>query len=339
VRYASSAGEAARPTAETVGRDPATTLRAHLTGGASLAEAMPQQTSWTQLATTFWESQTLAAAVELGLFTRVARTGSMTVDEAMLDLGLERRPAALLLSVCASLDLLLRTSTGYTNSPLAEAHLVADRRDYLGDLITTSFQSGAPTSPCVAGAGRLWDAIHSLSTLTARQLAQVHDFGSSVRILDVGGGTGASLIELCRSRWHLSGTVYDMRQACRIAQRRTEEAGLDEVIVTIEGDYRTQRLPQGHDVILLSQVLHDLDAGRGRALLRRCRAALSDDGVLLVCEQFAKAQEQFAKAQEPAAGASVAHCRSWLADAGFAVETVSSLTAPFANTVIVASVA
>ena len=43
-----------------------------------------------------------------------------------------------------------------------------------------------------------WEAMHSLSTFTARALGEAIDFSSYERLLDVGGGSGAYDIELCK---------------------------------------------------------------------------------------------------------------------------------------------
>jgi hypothetical protein len=70
-----------------------------------------------------------------------------------------------------------------------------------------------------------------------------------------------------------------------MARERIAAAGLDEVIDTIGGDFRADdALPQGHDVILLSMILHDWDEATGRALLRKCWNALEPGGTVVICE-------------------------------------------------------
>src|SRR5437764_4016473 len=55
-----------------------------------------------------------------------------------------------------------------------------------------------------------WQAMHSLSILTARALGEAVDFGGFRKLLDVGGGSGAFDIELCRRYPNLSAMVYDL---------------------------------------------------------------------------------------------------------------------------------
>jgi hypothetical protein len=85
-----------------------------------------------RLTTGFWSFKTLAVAVELGLFTRLAGGRTMSVEQAREELGLRDRPADVLLAACASLGLLEKAGDGYRNSPMAEEFLVAGRPYYFG---------------------------------------------------------------------------------------------------------------------------------------------------------------------------------------------------------------
>jgi demethylspheroidene O-methyltransferase len=50
------------------------------------------------------------------------------------------------------------------------------------------------------------------------------------------------------------------------------------------GDFFTQPLPRGADLVTLIRVLHDHDDADVVALLRNVRSVLPDDGVLLIAE-------------------------------------------------------
>jgi 3-hydroxy-5-methyl-1-naphthoate 3-O-methyltransferase len=194
-----------------------------------------------RLVSGFWSFKTFAAAVELDLFTNLAGGKSITVEKAAAELGLADRPADLLLAACASLGLLERSGDGYRNSALAEEFLVAgrpyyfggqvrycDARTYLpwhrvGDALRTDrpltwdpdtqesmFETEDPEILAL-----FWEAMYSTSIFTARALAEAYDFGAHARLLDVGGGSGAYPIELCRRYPALpSATSYTTRP-CR----------------------------------------------------------------------------------------------------------------------------
>jgi 3-hydroxy-5-methyl-1-naphthoate 3-O-methyltransferase len=264
-----------------------------------------------QLATGFWSFKTLAAAHELDLFSRLSGTAGTTADELAQTLAIEQRPADMLLTGCTALGLLVKSDGRYVNSPIAEEFLVRGKPYYFGGWVQMLDQRLYP------GWGRLveairtnrpttwdpdrqsslfdgedprllavfWEAMHSLSTFTARTLGQAIDLSGARRLLDVGGGSGAYDIELCRLYPDLTATVYDLPKVADIAAGKVEEAGLQARIETVAGDFFADSpLPGGHDAILLSMVLHDWAEDRCRAILRKCWAALPTGGQVIIAE-------------------------------------------------------
>jgi hypothetical protein len=264
-----------------------------------------------QLSTGFWAFKTLAAADELDLFTRLSGTAGITREELTEALGIHPRPAEMLLTGCAAPGLLEKDGSRYRSSPLAEEFLVrgkpcyfggwvkmADKRLYPGwGKLTEALRTNRPTTwdpdrqrslfegedPAVLEL--FWEAMHSLSTFTARALAEAVDFGAFRRLLDVGGGSGAVDIELCRRYPHLRATVYDLPFVTEIAAGKVAEAGLGDRIATTGGDFFADAaFPAGHDVVLLSMILHDWGEARNREILRKCHAALPSGGAVIVSE-------------------------------------------------------
>ena len=264
-----------------------------------------------QLSTGFWAFKTLAAADELDLFTRLSGTAGITSEELAQALGIHPRPAEMLLTGCAALGLLEKDGSRYRNSPLAQEFLVRgkpyyfggfvkmlDRRLYAGwGRLTEAIRTNRPTTwdpdrqrslfegEDPAMLALFWEAMHSISTFTARALAEAVDFGRVRRLLDVGGGSGAFDIELCRRHPHLRATVYDLPFVAEIAAGKVAEAGLGERIETVGGDFFADAaFPAGHDAILLSMILHDWGEARNREILRKCYEALLSGGAVIVSE-------------------------------------------------------
>src|SRR5262245_57790105 len=77
-----------------------------------------------ELASSFWAFKTLAVAVELQLFDHVARSRGATTETLGTALGIDPRPAEMLLTACAALGLLHRRGGRYRNTPLADTYLV-----------------------------------------------------------------------------------------------------------------------------------------------------------------------------------------------------------------------
>ncbi|MFC0508985.1 methyltransferase [Micromonospora costi] len=320
-----------------------------------------------------WGFKTLAVGVELGLFTWLSRTGTATADEVAAEFGLAERPTDMLLAASASLGLLEKAGDGYRNSELAEQFLVEGRPYYFGaqvrysDLRTylpwhrigEALRTDRPltwdpqvqksmfdtTDPAMLA--QFWDAMYSTSRFTARALAEAYDFGAHRRLLDVGGGAGAFPIELCRRLPDLTATVLDLPHVCERADERIAEAGLGERIGSVAGDFLADpELPGGHDVVLLSMILHDWDEPTNRALLARCHAALPPGGAIVVCEllldddrtgppEAALMGMNMLVETEGGRNYSGAEYATWLADAGFVDVRTVRFDAPGANGAVV----
>jgi predicted O-methyltransferase YrrM len=264
-----------------------------------------------ELTAGLWASKTLAAAVELDLFDLLAGSAGLTAAEIAEARGLDLRPAELLLTGCASLGLLTRQDDRFVSAPIARDYLVRGGRYYFGDYVAMLDRHNYPGWMRLGDAVRrnrpttwdpdekpslfdpddptmletFWAAMYSLSSYTARQLGEAYDFSRVRRLLDVGGGVGAFAIELCWRYADLRATVFDLPFVCDLARARIASAGLADRIACVGGDFFVdERLPEGHDAILLSLVLHDWSETEDLEIVRKCVAALDDGGVVMIAE-------------------------------------------------------
>ena len=368
------AGSRAAVTRSTVGHETPATPELQ-TADQSVNEPgqeLPSPVPLMALSTGFWAFKTLAAAHEFDLFTRLSNGASTTCPELAQALGLHPRPAEMLLTGCAALGLLEKSDGRYRNAPISEAYLVrgkphyfggwvemADKRLYAGwGKLTEALRTNRPTTwdPAVQSSlfdgedpkmlALFWEAMHSLSTMTARKLGEAVDFGHSQRLLDIGGGSGAFDIELCRRYPQLRATVFDLPHVVEIAAGKVAQAGLSGRIQTAPGDFfGAAPFPADHDVHLLSMILHDWDEAKDRALLRRSYEALPGGGMVVVSELLVNDDKT---GPAPAALMSLnmlietegrnytpAEYTEWMEDAGFrGVETVW-FDAPGANGAVI----
>lgn len=339
---------------------------------ARAAKALPSPAPLMALSTGFWAFKTLAAAQDLDLFTRLSVSGGMTAAEVARAFGLHPRPAEMLLTGCASLGLLEKAEGRYRNAPVSEAYLVrgkphcfagwiemADKRLYAGwGRLSEALRTNRPTTwdPSVQSSlfdredpkmlALFWEAMHSLSTMTARRLGETLDLGRFRSLLDIGGGSGAYDIELCRIYPNLAATVFDLPHVAEIAADKIAEAGFEARVRTVGGDFfRDAPWPEGHDLHLFSMILHDWDKAKNRHLLQRSFAALPSGGAVVISELLVNDEKT---GPAPAALMSLnmlietegrnytpAEYASWLADAGFErIETVW-FDAPGANGAVI----
>ncbi|MFQ5663626.1 MAG: methyltransferase [Terriglobia bacterium] len=262
-----------------------------------------------QLISGFWASKALAAAVGLDLFTKLSGRGVDSQELTQL-LGLHPRPAEMLLSACTALGLLEKRNERYWNSALAEEFLVRgkpyyfggvvrmlDRRLYLpwnrlSEALKTNRAQTWGDQPGLFEAisanpeeQRIFtEAMHSWSLQSGKAVAAAFDFSPYTQLLDVGGGSGAYCIEAACRYPHLRAVVFDLQAALEIAQEKIAQAGLSDRINTQAGDFFTEELPKGSDVMLVSMILHDWTSEKNRVILRKCFDALPSGGAVIVSE-------------------------------------------------------
>jgi predicted O-methyltransferase YrrM len=264
-----------------------------------------------QLASSFWAFKTLAVAEELQLFDHVARSRGVTTESLAAALGIDARPAEMMLTACAALGLLLKRGGRYRNTPLADTYLVHGKPYGFGgfiamlnkrlypawDRLGEAVRHNRPTSwdpdtksnlfegqdPVLMA--HFWEAMHSISSSTGETLARAMSFKPFKRVLDVGGGSGAIDIELCRRHRHLRATVYDLPHVVEIAAQKIAAAKLSDRVATAGGNFFTDAaFPRGHDAIVLSMIMHDWSETDDRAILRKCYDALPSGGAVIICE-------------------------------------------------------
>ena len=262
-----------------------------------------------QIISGFWASKTLAAAVELDLFTQLSGRG-VDIHQLSQLLQIHPRPAEMLLSGCASLGLLEKRGERYYNSPLSEEFLVRGKPYYFGGVITlldrrlylpwnrlpeaikTNRAQTWGDQPGIFEAmsanpeeQRVFtEGMHSFSVQSGEAVAAAFDFLPYAHLLDVGGGSGAYCIEAARRYPHLRATVFDLPAALEIAREKIAEAAFSDRITTHPGDFFNEELPQGADVVLLSMILHDWTPEKNRVILTRCFDALPSGGAVIVSE-------------------------------------------------------
>jgi hypothetical protein len=250
----------------------------------------------------FMGSQALFAALELDLFTTLAKQ-PCGLEDLAARLKTPSGPLSVLLTACQALGLVTWDGAAYANSPAAQRFLVMTAHGYIGEYYLRQVSTIYERQPLVRAllAGQFAESLdyaHVLATprLTeefirgqhagslgpARRLARTHDFSHSTRLLDLGGGSGAFAIEAVTSVPTLSAIVFDLPQVIRVTEHIVDEAELASRITCIGGDLRTDPWPDGADVILLSYIVSCYAPETLDTLLSRTLEYLPAGGRLLV---------------------------------------------------------
>jgi ubiquinone/menaquinone biosynthesis C-methylase UbiE len=256
-----------------------------------------------QIAYGFMASKVLFAALDLDLFGLLAATAK-TSDQLAGDTGVLQERLDILLTACVGLGLLVKHDDSYANAPASQSYLVRSAPSYFGDYYR--FQIDRQIYPAFE---RLPDALrgrraefyrlmdnpeealsfsrgqHSGSLGPAVVLARTVDLKDARRLLDVGGGSGAFSITLCRRFPELRATILDFPSVQAPATAFVREAGMSERIDFIPGNALTTEWPAGQDVVLLSYLLSAVSSTGVDQLLARAFAALTP-GSRIVLHDF-----------------------------------------------------
>jgi demethylspheroidene O-methyltransferase len=123
--------------------------------------------------------------------------------------------------------------------------------------------------------------------MVAAQAIAAYPFHRHRRLLDVGGGEGAFLSSVGASVPAIELSLFDLPAVCDRASARFASAGLADRTTVHGGNFLTDSLPTGCDIISLIRVLHDHDDAPAMVLLRNIHAALPPGGTLFIAEPMA----------------------------------------------------
>ncbi len=258
----------------------------------------------------FVYAQTLAACVRLGLLELLAG-GPDTLAAIATRLELPSESTERLLRAAEALGLAETIGHGryalgqqgaalLGNAGLLEMidhhqHLYADLTDCTG-LLRSGGGRGAlaaywpyATSPAPRDAGQ--DSVASYSALMAATVPTVaadilhaYPIARHRRLLDVGGGEGAFLAYAGARTPSLELMLFDLPAVTERARGRLLHEGLLCRTQIVAGDFLSDSVPSGADLITLVRILHDQDDAGAAVLLRALRVALPQDGALLIAE-------------------------------------------------------
>jgi predicted O-methyltransferase YrrM len=220
-------------------------------------------------------------------------------------LSLDERALSLVLHALVAMRILTKHDGRFANTGVARKHLVKVSPDYVGHLLVLhdsewvnwgkleeTIRTGVSpvrrhvfeTDPEM-GANVL-AVLDRIGRGSGGNLAKFLQLDGVERMLDVGGGAGTNAIAFCREYPHLKATVFDLPSTLRVTERSIKEAGLDDRIAVMPGNFNTDSLGGLYDLVLLSDVLHYQDAQTNAGLVRKACAHLTDTGRLVIKDRF-----------------------------------------------------
>jgi hypothetical protein len=317
-----------------------------------------------QLGLGFWGSKTLLSAIELGLFTELAR-GPLTADDVRERLGLHPRGVRDFLDALVALGMLRREDGRYANTPDTDLFLDRVKPSYVGGILemaglrlypfwgslTEALRTGAPQNEAKQG-GNTFDALYSdparlenflramtgISLPAARAIAAKFPWAEYRTFVDVGCAQGGCPVEVARAHPHLSGIGFDLPAVGPIFETYVRANGLEDRLAFRAGSFFEEPIPTA-DVIVMGHILHDWNLDEKRTILARAYEALPVGGALVVHEALIdddRRQNAFGLLMslnmliETPGGFDYtgADCQGWMREAGFRSTRVEHLVGP-----------
>jgi SAM-dependent methyltransferase len=306
-----------------------------------------------ELGTAFWASKTLLTAVEMGLFTELA-AGPASEPQLRERLGLHSRSSRDFLDSLVSLGVLDREDGRYRNTPASDAYLDEGKPGYLGGWmrqasrrlfvawggLTESLRTGKPHigsdsqdyfRKLYADLDQRRAFIAAMDAITNQigpELSAHLDWSSFHTVLDVGGARGNLLAYLLADHPELHGAVFDMPELRPLFEEHTAAHGIADRTRFLVGDFFGEPLPEA-DVLIFGHILHDWDEQQRRELIRQAYQAVRPGGAVVVYDRMIDDDRRensvcllgclnLLLVTPGGSEYTVAQCRSWLAEAGFA---------------------
>jgi SAM-dependent methyltransferase len=240
-----------------------------------------------EFAASFQKSRILLSGFELDIFTNIAESGSTNYQIATC-LKVDEHACERLLNALVSLGFLAKTNNLFFNTTDSFTFLSKKSPDYLGGLmhsnhlwntwsnLTNVVKTGISAHPSeinVRGEEWLFPFINAMHDRAKKQAPQ-H--------LDVGGGSGAYSMEFVSKKPEIEATVFDLPNVIPITKKFLEKEGFSDRIRTHSGDYTTDTLPKGFDLVFLSAIIHSNSLEINQDLIKKCFDSLNRNGRIVI---------------------------------------------------------
>ena len=317
-----------------------------------------------QLGFGFWGSKTLLSAVELGVFTELAK-GSLNAEALSSRLQLHPRGARDFLDALVALGMLQRSKGEYSNTPETDLFLDRDKPSYIGGMLemansrlyrfwgslTEGLRTGKPQNEAKEG-GDIFEVLYGdpdrlkaflqamtgLSLGASKAIAQKFPWGDYKTLIDVGTAQGGLPVQVALAHQHISGGGFDLKVAEPFFNEYVNSFGLGERLLFYPGDFFNDSLPKA-DVLSMGHILHDWNLEEKGMLIRKAYEALPRGGAVIIWEALiddARKQNAFGLLMslnmliETPGGFDYtgADCCSWLREGGFRETRVEHLAGP-----------
>ncbi len=312
----------------------------------------------------FWASKTLLSAVEMEVFTELAK-GPEDLHSLTGRLGLHPRSSRDFLDALVALGFLLRHDGKYSNTPSTDLFLDRHKPSYIGGMLemanqrlyghwnklTKALRTGERQSEA-AGDEEVFAALYAdparlktfLRAMTGVSrganlaIAAKFPWDKYKTAADCGTAQGDLIVQVALKNPHIAGTGFDLPEVAPIFEEYVDSNGLSSRVKFHPGSFFTDPLPHA-DVILMGHILHDWNLEEKRMLVRKAYEALPTGGAFIAYDSiidddrktnaFGLLMSLNMLIETPGGfDYSGADCTGWMKEAGFRETRVEHLVGP-----------
>lgn len=317
-----------------------------------------------QLGMAFWGSKTLLSAVELGVFSELAKE-SLDAQALQSRLGLHPRSARDFFDALVALGMLDRPNGQYSNAPDTDLFLDQAKPTYLGGWLemvnsrlyrfwgnlTEGLRTGLPQNEVKDGKNffedlysdpqRLKGFLSSMTGLSLggnKRIAAQFPWNQYQTFIDVGSAQGGLAVQVALAHEHITGGGFDLPVTGQIFEEYVQSFGLSSRLRFHPGNFFSDPLPKA-EVLSMGHILHDWNLKEKKMLIAKAYEALPPRGALIIFESLID-DERRSNALGLLMSLNMlielprgfdytgADCTAWLREAGFRETRVEHLIGP-----------
>lgn len=260
----------------------------------------------------FWASKALLSAVEMEVFTELAK-GPEPLDALTGRLGLHPRSARDFLDTLVALGFLDRKDGVYSNTPSTDLFLDKHKPSYVGGMLemankrlypfwgklTTALRTGQQQNEVAHGEpdgfsilyadpARLKGFLRAMTGISHNSnmaIAAKFPWDKYKTVADCGTAQGDLIVQVALKNPHIAGIGFDLAEVAPIFEEYVEQNGLSSRVKFQTGSFFTDPLPKV-DVIMMGHILHDWNLDEKKRLIRKAYEAIPEGGAFIVFESI-----------------------------------------------------
>jgi SAM-dependent methyltransferase len=247
----------------------------------------------------FMESRIFLTAAELDIFSLLSMH-PMSAQEIADKIQVTLRGITILLDALVPMGLLEKKDEKYhcpaevaallsrdsltSIMPIAMLSVGGWRRwSNLTEIIRCGFQGAGPSA--FEGSNEQETFILAMRTVACRLAPAIVAAIKPIKakkLLDIGGGSGSYAQSFLEAYPDMRATLFDLPSVIEIAQTLLTDTDLIDRIAFVPGNYYKDELPTGHDLALLSAIIHQNSPEQNIKLYRKIYRALEPGGRLII---------------------------------------------------------